>query len=294
MEEVCHKLYKEDDTYLALWEYKKEVAKNAGTVFLNHGTYSNRKIMIGITEYLVRHGYHCWILEWPEHGKSSMASYPYDFETIGRDDFKLAIDYVRRHSSDDKIDVVAHSGGGICMTIFLCYYPAYQDYIGRMCFLATQAFAAYDGLVSKAKIRFGSIMMRLTGKSAGKFTGSPHDEKPALMGQWFQWNMKREFTGRDGRDFKKCMADIKLPLLMLAGEGDTFIAPYDAMEKYKDCFGSEAELLLCGKATGFSENFSHGRIALSSAAAREVYPLIFSWVKEGESAIEKIIHNAEN
>lgn len=280
MDGILHKLTKADGSFLALWEYGESQARDDNPVFLNHGTYSNRTTLIGIVEYLVELNYHCWVLEWPEHGESSQTDVPYDFETIGRDDFKQAIDYILIKTSCDQVDIVAHSGGGICSVIFLCYHEDYRKLIGRMCFLATQSYAADQGPCSRFKIWLGKLMMMAMGKSGGKFTGSPHDEKKELMGQWFKWNLKRQFIGTSGINFIPLMGEIKNPVLMLVGEGDTFIAPFVACKSFYDCLGGTAnELRLCGKSTGFSENFSHGRIMLSSTARYEIYPLIDQWIR---------------
>ena len=279
MKDVLHKLYKKDGSFLALWEYGKAQDKGRNPVFLNHGTYSNRSTLVGIVEYLVEKGCHCWVLEWPEHGASSKTDVPYDFETIGRNDFKQAIDYVLNITCCNQADIVAHSGGGICSVIFLIYHRLYREKIGRMCFLATQSYAAVQGPISRFKIWLGKIMMLARGKSDGKFTGSPHDEKVPLMGQWFQWNLNRVFTGENGLDFIPLMNDIKNPVLLLAGEGDTFIAPYKACKSFYDNLGGgENKIIHCGTSTGYLENYTHGRIVLSSSARKEIYPMIGDWI----------------
>ena len=104
---------------LALWKVDGETSVEGKNVFLTHGTFSNRKICLGISEFLVKNGCTCWILEWRNHGASSNLSEPYNFEIIGKEDVKAAFDYLFVQQKIKEIDCVTHSGGAISLTMHL-------------------------------------------------------------------------------------------------------------------------------------------------------------------------------
>lgn len=84
----------DDGVRLSLWKLQ-DGAKHppAGTrdIFLTHGTFSDRRICLGIATYFASLGYTCWTLEWRGHGSSGASPVAYDFETVARHDVKAAL-----------------------------------------------------------------------------------------------------------------------------------------------------------------------------------------------------------
>jgi len=57
----------QNDKKLALWKLSSSNCQADKNVFLTHGTFSDKKVCLGIGEYLVGKGYNCWVLEWRNH-----------------------------------------------------------------------------------------------------------------------------------------------------------------------------------------------------------------------------------
>ena len=100
------------------------------------------------------------------------------------------------------------------------------------------------------------------------------------MRQWCQWNLRRRFDSLAGFDYLAGLANVDLPVLGVAGSGDTFIAPVAGCEALVKAFGgNDARLELFGLATGAREDYSHNRLLLSRNASQEIWPRIADWLK---------------
>jgi oxygen-independent coproporphyrinogen-3 oxidase len=99
------------------------------------------------------------------------------------------------------------------------------------------------------------------------------------MRQWCRWNLDGAFLGTDGFDYLSALTEVNVPTLALSATGDVFVAPPQGCMALLAAFGSdEKEHRECGKATGFSEDFDHGRIVNSSSARAEVWPMLAHWL----------------
>lgn len=274
------KLPTEKADYIALWKVSSGQSRDKGNVLLTHGTFSNKKILNGISEYLVNQGYTCWILEWRNHGHSAQAS-EFNFETIGKVDLKIALDYLINDQKIEKLDCITHSGGGICLTITLIHFPEYQSKIASICLFACQAFGASTSLFRHYQILLGKYANRLLGFSPAKMIGGIENEPYSLMKQWFDWNLTGTFRGRNGLDFLNEMKYLKVPVFSIYGEGDKFIAPAKGCESFLAGFmNRKNQALSCGKSNGYAENYSHSRIIQSQNAKREIYPKVLDWINQ--------------
>lgn len=94
------------------------------------------------TQPLAQHHYTCYILEWRNHGDSEQTSKPFDFETIAIYDIKAVFDHLCHQLNITHIHAITHSGGGICLTMFLCRYRQFVPYVRSMTLVACQAFLA--------------------------------------------------------------------------------------------------------------------------------------------------------
>jgi oxygen-independent coproporphyrinogen-3 oxidase len=107
-------------------------------------------------------------------------------------------------------------------------------------------------------------------------------ESGQLMRQWCQWNLQRRFVGHDGMDYLQALSQVRIPVLALAGAGDRLIAPWQGCEALARAFGGpDVELSLCGKATGFVEDYSHSRLLMAGNARSGVFPRIAQWIRQG-------------
>ena len=273
------KLKIDSKEYIALWKISNKSSDKTRNIFLTHGTFSNRKVCMGIADFLVGEGYTCWIMEWRNHGDSSKISTKFNFETIAKKDIKIVFDYLFDIQKIQKIDCITHSGGGICLTIALIEYPEYRSRIAKMSFFGCQAFGAVNSWRNHVKVQLGKWGGSLLGFLPAQLVGSPENEAYFLMKQWFKWNLSKSFTGDDGFDYQERMKDIDIPILSVCGLGDTFIAPKSGCEQFLNAFkNSQNQLLICGKETGYKEDYNHGRILHSRSAREEIYPLVLNWL----------------
>lgn len=267
--------------HIALWKISNETSDTNRNIFLTHGTFSNRKVCMGIADFLIEEGYTCWIMEWRNHGDSSKINTKFNFETIAKKDIKIAFDYLFDIQKIQKIDCITHSGGGISLTIALIEYPEYHSKITRIIFFASQAYGAVNSFSNQLKAQLGKWAASILGFLPARLVGSPEDEPYHLMKQWFNWNLSKNFLGDDGFDYQEKMKEIDIPILSICGLGDTFIAPKSGCEEFLNAFENpHNQLLVCGKETGYKEDYNHGRILHSRSAREEIYPTVLDWLRQ--------------
>ncbi|MFX6540504.1 alpha/beta fold hydrolase, partial [Acinetobacter baumannii] len=100
------------------------------------GAFSDKTVCMGIAVYLANHGYICFILEWRGHGTSPKTDIPFNFETVALYEYKTAFHYIYHHFNIASLHCVTHSGGGLCLTMFLINYPEYLKNIQSITFIA--------------------------------------------------------------------------------------------------------------------------------------------------------------
>jgi len=276
-----HKIPTEQHEFIALWQVTSENSNSEKNIFLTHGTYSNRKVLLPIAEYLAKNGYQCWIMEWRNHGKSSPSKVKRNFELIGKIDLPITFNCLFNQLKINNLNCVMHSGGGIVISICLLHYPELLSKFNRMVFFGTQTHFAAFNFKNEAIISIGKMMCNIMGYSPGKWVGSPHNEDKFFMNQWFDWNLKKRFVGIEGRDYEKELYKIQIPILSVCGGGDKFIAPPSACKKYLDAFQNpQNRLLLCSKKTGFKEDYNHSRLIQSRNAKAEIWEKALDWLRQ--------------
>ncbi len=265
--------------HLALWKIQSKEKSVGKNIFLTHGTFSNRKVCMGIADFLIQHGFTCWILEWRNHGDSSKTQAPFNFETVALEDFSVAFEYLFQQEKIQQLDAITHSGGGICLTMFLIKNPIYRSRINSIAMFGCQAFGAANSKANYLKIWLGKKMSYLLGYTPARKVGSPHDESYFTMKQWFDWNLSQKFMGANAMDYQRAMPQIKIPILSICGKADTFIAPKSGCEAFLKAFDhAPNQLLFCSRENGFREDYNHSRILHSQNARAEIYPKVLEWV----------------
>jgi oxygen-independent coproporphyrinogen-3 oxidase len=146
--------------------------------------------------------------------------------------------------------------------------------------LASQATEAGRTWRDKAKIAGIAVVNNVMGHLPGPMLGlGPEKEWRGVMNQWFRWNWTRRWLARDGFDYAKALREVDVPLLCLAGAGDRFIAPVRGCKRLFDVVGSrDKQFIVCGKETGFGEDYDHVRIIVSRGAGQDIWPVIRTWL----------------
>lgn len=274
-----HKVPTEQNEYIALWKISGENSEPSKNVFLTHGTFSDKRVLVPIAEYLAQNGYNSYIMEWRNHGASSPSKVKRNFELIGKLDLPIVFKYLLNQLNINHLYIVTHSGGGIIASIFLVHHPEFLPKIKNAVFFGCQAFGAANNFKNYAQILIGNYVTALLGYSPAKWVGSPHNEDYFFMKQWNDWNLTGKFLGEDGIDYEKELSKIKIPILSICGGGDKLIAPKDGCEKFLNTFQNpKNRLLFCSKANGFREDYNHSRILQSRNSKAEIWDKALEWI----------------
>jgi predicted alpha/beta hydrolase len=281
--ETALQLRTDDGVSVALW--KLQGARERGPrsdVFMTHGTFSDRRVCLGLARHLASLGHTCWILEWRGHGSSQQDVAPFDMETVALFDVKAALTHLLEREGIKRLDCVTHSGGGLALTMCLVRHRHLVEHIGKVVLFACQSCHAAVSRLRWLQLLATKLAGKLMGRLPGKRLGiGIQDESYTMMKQWFDWNLTRTFTGHDGLDYLAQMPSIGVPVMAVFAEGDRFIAPPAACQQYLEAFKSERNKALhCATAQGFSQNFDHAGVMHSSAAKREIWPAAQAWLEQ--------------
>ncbi|MFW2176270.1 MULTISPECIES: alpha/beta fold hydrolase [unclassified Moraxella] len=289
MVKTCHLLNTDDGEQVALWHIAKQpfnqsqpntkVIENA--IFLTHGAFSDKRIMLGIAEFLATLNYQCFILEWRGHGDSPKPAKEFDFNTVAKYDIKASFDYLINDLQVKSLHCITHSGGGIALTLCLIHYPHYQAIIKSASIVACQAFGAVQTRVDFVRLWLAKQLTKHLGFIPAKwFKLGVINETYATMQPWFDWNLTKQFVNLDNSiDYRTQMPKVKVPIIAIAGLGDKWIAPIAGCKAFLDAFEHEAnEFMAFGIRHQHLEDYTHGRIMLSKNASGEVWQAILNWI----------------
>jgi len=250
---------------------------------LTHGTFSNHRSCLGLANYLGSQGFACWLFDWRGHGDSGRNDFLHSFDDVAEQDVPAILDAVSQRSGQAALHWVGHSGGGLIVSMWAARHPELaQQQLRSVVLIGSQATAAGASLRHWLALQAFDWMLRWRriAPSRAKSVG-PEAESARLMRQWCQWNFRRRFDSLDGFDYLAGLGGVELPVLGVAGSGDTFIAPVAGCDALVKAFGgTQAKLKLFGRATGAREDYSHNRLLLSRNASLEIWPRIGQWLAQ--------------
>ena len=254
-------------------------------VILAHGTFSNHRSCRGLAGYLAKNGFDCWMLDFQGHGVSERPVRDPSFESMCLEDADAAISFVLNRYPTQQIHWVGHSGGGLAILMYLARNPHQQASIRSVVTLASQATHAAVSRRNRLAIVAASLVTRVLGFAPGRWFGiGPEHEFGPVMAQWYEWSLLGRWLGSDGFDYEEALATLSRPLLCLAAEADTFIAPQSGCFRIFEQYQSDTKAFqVCGLSTGFLENYSHARLISSSSAAKEIWPQVLRWLGKADS-----------
>ncbi|MCP1623266.1 alpha/beta fold hydrolase [Pseudomonas nitroreducens] len=250
-------------------------------VVLTHGTFSNHRSCLGLANYLGSQGFACWLFDWRGHGDSGRNDFLHSFDDVAEQDVPAILEAVSQRSGQAALHWVGHSGGGLIVSMWAARHPELaQRRLRSLVLIGSQATAAGTSPRHWLMLQAFDWMLRWRriAPSRAKSVG-PEAESARLMRQWCQWNFRRRFDSLEGFDYLQGLRGVELPVLGVAGSGDTFIAPLAGCEALVRAFGgTQANLELFGLATGAREDYSHNRLLLSRNASLEIWPRIAQWL----------------
>lgn len=293
-----------DGEKIAVWEVTDETVNKASqttiqrqNIFLTHGTFSDKKVCLGIASYLAGLGHTCYIMEWRGHGSSSIPESRFNFESVATHDYEATFRYLFDDLKLDNLHCVTHSGGGVGLAMFLVQNPSYITKINSISTFACQAYGAVLNPISYAKIFAAKIFTKMLGYMPAKKLGlGPFNESYYTMTQWYDWNLQKNFkssfiknkdidqqlTPSDQRfDYRQGMVNITTPIYAISAKGDLFISPTQGCKMFFDEFGHADNVFIeYAKSSGHLEDYDHTRVLMSRNAATEIWPTVAAWIEK--------------
>src|SRR5262249_3767360 len=93
-----------------------------------------------------------------------------------------------------------------------------------------------------------------------------------------------EFVSSDGGvSYSAGLGDLVIPTLVIGGRRDRLADPMVVRETFERLGSADKELLIVGRASGFSEDYGHTDLVVGEPAAREVFPRIVEWLGRHEA-----------
>lgn len=254
-------------------------------VVLVPGTFSNSTFWLGtrgtgFARALAGAGYRAHALDPRGHGASQRPG-PGDhwtFDDWARRDVPAAIRAVAR--PERPAFVIGHSGGGAATLIALAADPELRQRVRGVVVLATPL--PWLQPLRRPLAHLVRAVSRLLGRFPARWLGmGPEDELSGVMVQWMTWNLDGAWRGADGTDYVERLGAVDVPLLALAGAGDRLQSPPAASRALAELVGSaDRTIEVCGRHTGYAEDFDHAGIVVSRAARDGVWPRVLAWLDE--------------
>ncbi len=235
-------------------------------VLVTHGTFSNADTCLPLAQFLGQTAETVFVLEWRGRDGSPGA---FDFHDLAEGEVTAALRLMPA-----PVHLVAHSGGGLAFC-FALLSTSNRLWANSLTMLATQGTHLKD---ASRRDYLGVRAMDWYGQRRGYWPArrlglGPCNESATLLAQWVRFNRQRKITTRKGADLFDAVSGFNLPVLALAGAGDTYIARPDGCEALARAFGPSAKYHLCSAETD-GEDFTHARLIRSRAAATHVWPRI--------------------
>ncbi len=267
-----------NNSRIALYRYENLLSESP-PVILTHGTFSNALICAKLAEFLSTNGFDCWIYEWIGHGLSDYGDLYPDAEEFALHDVPAIIETVLKETKKKSCIWVAHSGGGFLPLIYMARNPHRQHEIQAIAGIGSQTTGAGRTWIGKLTTRILPVVIQMLGKVPGPLFGlGPEDEVSGFLNQWCQWNRSGRWIGKDGFNYEKAMGNIHIPTVLIAGENDLIAPPNGCQHMFQSLGSTQKKYVLCSKATGYMEDYTHPRLIASQNAKIEVWPIVLEFI----------------
>ncbi len=247
------------------------------TVLLTHGTFSNIHTLAPLAATLNAAGLRVYGIEWRNR---TARPGTFTYNDIARDEIAQAIGVLAEQSD---IHLMGHSGGALAMILAMHQNADLRRRVRSLTCLAAQATHQYQAsLVFRTSLRLMNQFGRLFGYWPVRITGlGPCNESAALQAQWMRWNDQGAMTDAQGNDVYAGLRDWGLPVLAVAAQKDTDIAPTDGCRLLADAFGASSQFHVATRVSD-GEDFTHSRLVRSRAAQAKLWPRIIDFIKRQE------------
>ncbi len=297
-----------DGARIALGRYFPAERKWVQPVVLAHGLGTNRFALdfderYSLARHLARRGFETWVLELRGRGVAGR-SFDSSFDEQAEHDVAAALRAVLSAQTEAKeVLWVGHSKGGLLAYAHLGRFPG-APFRAIAAMGTPVSFAHHQGVrnflkLVKPVLQLPVIPLRLATRPVVPFGLPPEPVGPYLVNaanmepdvihqsiahvsadvlggvarQFARWVERDVFDSNEGFDYRKGMANVRAPLLLLAGERD-LLAPYPAVAHARTLVSGPSEVHLLGKSAGLSEDYGHGDLSLGARAPDEVFPRV--------------------
>jgi predicted alpha/beta hydrolase len=300
-----------DGNAIALGRYHPRGARRfSEAVVLAHGLGANRfnfdfDETYSLARYLARAGFEAWVLELRGHG---LAGTPADsFDDYVRFDVPTALNLVLSTGAPGVL-WVGHSKGGMIAYAHLGLHP--QAPIRALVTLGSpvdfRVHAALKVLLRAVSPAFKLKRIPLAWATApvarlvglppapiGPYLANADNMEPRVIQQaifnvsadvaggvgkqFARWIAQGRFDAEGGHDYLAALAQVRTPLLAIAGEAD-LLAPVAAVQPAVVAVQG-AQLLTLSRSAGFAADYGHGDLVLGRQAPSEVFPRILDFLE---------------
>ncbi len=254
-------------------------------VILLHGSFSNRRFWysargVGLGAWLARAGYDVWIPEMRGHGLSPRNLDYASNRVADYARFDLPVINAFVHEQSGQVPHwVGHSLGGITLAAALGggYLEAGQ--VASVAVFGSQVSRRYWPLKIPPVAWGGRLLLkRFAHLSGARLKRGPEDEPIGVALEFMRWHGLFGGFREAGCDWWAGLAQVQVPLLVVAANGDQQDPPWACRALFEQCSAAAGQFVCLGRAEGFSEEFDHVQMLVSKAAQLEVWPLVERWL----------------
>jgi len=260
-------------------------------VILLHGSFSNRRFWfsprgIGLGAYLVRAGFDVWVPEMRGHGlsprnvdyrRNQVADYArYDLPVIGA--------FV--HEQTGQVPHwLGHSLGGTVLAAALGGHYLDTAQVASVALFGSQVSRRYWPLKIPPVEWAGRLLLkRFAHVSGRRLRRGPEDEPIGVALEALRWHgLFGGFRDKD-KDWWAGLADVRVPLLAVAAEGDRQDPPWACRALFDQFGGDDKHFLSLGREQGHSDDYGHVEMLVSKPAQTEVWPMVAQWLRRDQGS----------
>ncbi len=288
--------------------------------FVDDGDGSDR---LSIARTLARQGFDVWVVELRGRGQAKVpprTSWCADDEVA--EELPTAIETVLELTGAPKVFWLGHSWGGLVQYLFHSRghpltekmaglitvgspgHPRAQRGVSTMSalgrvligllgfrlpfkLLAWLVLPVVDPLVWMGRWPFGNLASMPAPMLRRLLASLPEDIGSGVGRQLLSWAKARRFYSRSGWIDEDHYDRLKLPLLLLAGSHDFYLAPPESVAFVAERAGStDKTFRVFGRAYGETVDYGHGGLLVGKQAPDEVFPVISAWLEQRATKIE--------
>ncbi len=305
----------EDGWRIALTRYRPEQPAGAEPVILLHGVASNRYGLdltdeLSLARALAKAGFDAWLVDLRGRGQSTQPrlfgehGWDWSFDEYVEHDAPAAIDAVLAVTARERCHLVGHSlGAAIIYAVVADPRRALKIRSavaigGPASYHFQQKYLFHWPLRNLRFVRH-AFLMRLLAPVAGywrnKLLYNPENIAGATvrrflvnastnlarneMLQYSDWIANDQFRSIDQRrDYRKELAKVTTPMLLIAGNKDLLAPPPSVKDAYDAIAGADKKLVIASRGHALDANYGHFDLVLGRHAPKEIFPLVVDWL----------------